>query len=93
MLVTETHKNMESLNLALETSDRGLLRRTIHRMFPMWEMLRMENVLKNCRKALAEPGMDGKKTEEQVIRVLTVCRKLTDEAEQKLKEYGKDTDC
>ena len=93
MLVTETHKNMESLNLALKTSDRGLLRRTIHRMFPMWEMLRMENVLKNCRKALAEPGMDGKKTEEQVIRVLTVCRKLTDEAEQKLKEYGKDTDC
>ena len=93
MLVTETHKNMESLNLALETSDHGLLRRTIHRMFPMWEMLRMENVLKNCRKALAEPGMDGKKTEEQVIRVLTVCRKLTDEAEQKLKEYGKDTDC
>ena len=93
MLVTETHKNMESLNLALKTSDRGLLRRTIHRMFPMWEMLRMESVLKNCRKALAEPGMDGKKTEEQVIRVLTVCRKLTDEAEQKLKEYGKDTDC
>ena len=93
MLVTETHKNMESLNLALETSDHGLLRRTIHRMFPMWEMLRMENVLKNCRKALAEPGMDGKKTEEQVIRVLTACRKLTDEAEQKLKEYGKDTDC
>ena len=93
MLVTETHKNMESLNLALKTSDRGLLRRTIHRMFPMWEMLRMESVLKNCRKALAEPGMDGKKTEEQVIRVLTACRKLTDEAEQKLKEYGKDTDC
>ena len=59
MLVTETHKNMESLNLALKTSDRGLLRRTIHRMFPMWEMLRMESVLKNCRKALAEPGMDG----------------------------------
>ena len=93
MLVTETHKNMESLNLALKTSDCGLLRRTIHRMFPMWEMLRMESVLKNCRKALAEPGMDGKKTEEQVIRVLTACRKLTDEAEQKLKEYGKDTDC
>ena len=93
MLVTETHKNMESLNLALKTSDRGLLRRTIHRMFPMWEMLRMESVLKNCRKVLAEPGMDGKKMEEQVIRVLTACRKLTDEAEQKLNEYEKDTDC
>ena len=93
MLLTETHKNMESLELALKTADHDLLRRTIHRMFPMWEMLRMESVLKNCRKALAEPGVDGKKTEEQVIRVLTACRKLTDEAEQKLKEYGKDTDC
>lgn len=93
MLLTETHKNMESLELVLKTADHDLLRRTIHRMFPMWEMLCMENVLKNCRKALAEPGMDGKKMEEQVIRVLTVCRKLTDEAEQKLNEYEKDTDC
>lgn len=93
MLLTETHKNMESLELALKTADHDLLRRTIHRMFPMWEMLRMENVLKNCRKVLAEPGMDGKKMEEQVIRVLTACRKLTDEAEQKLNEYEKDTDC
>ena len=93
MLLTETHKNMESLELALKTSDHDLLRRTIHRMFPMWEMLHMENILKNCRKALAEPGVDGKKTEEQVIRLLTACRKLADEAEHKLNEYEEDTDC
>lgn len=93
MLITETNRNMESLELALKTADHEQLRRTIHRMFPMWEMLRIENMLANCRKALAGPGADGKETEEQVIRVLTACRKLTDEAEQKLKEYGKDTDC
>lgn len=84
---------MENLEFALKTSDHELLRQTIHRMFPMWEMLRIENMLVNCRKALTGTGADGKKVEEQVIRVLTACRKLTDEAEQKLKEYGKDTDC
>lgn len=93
MLITETNKNMENLEFALKTSDHELLRQTIHRMFPMWEMLRIENMLVNCRKALTGTGADGKKVEEQVIRVLTACRKLTDEAEQKLKEYGKDTDC
>lgn len=92
MLTTETHKNMESLELALKTSDRELLRQTMHRMFPMWEMLRMENVLKNCRRALAESGTDGKKMEEQVIRLLTACRRLADEAEHKLNEYEEDTD-
>ena len=93
MFITETTKNMEDLEATLKDMDREAMRQTIHRMLPMWEMLRVESVLNNFRALLKDKNSEDKQVEAQTRRVMAFCLKLINEAKQAQKEYGKDFDC
>ena len=94
MFITEAGENADKLEDALKRKDRELLRRTVHRMQPLWEMLRIDKELEELWETLRDGNADSSKVEGLGSRILGLCRKLIREAELELeKEHGKDTDC
>lgn len=94
MFIAEAGENADKLEDALKRKDRELLRRTVHRMLPLWEMLRMDKELEEFRETLRDGNADSSKVEGLGTQILGLCRKLIKEAKLELeKEHGKNTDC
>lgn len=53
-LIESSRRDMEDLRQAMETDDRKQLRETVHRMWPLWELLRKETRLGAYRELLKD---------------------------------------
>lgn len=53
-LIESSRRDMEELRQAMETDDRKQLRETVHRMWPLWELLRKETRLGAYRELLKD---------------------------------------
>lgn len=53
-LIESFRRDMEDLRQAMETDDRKQLRETVHRMWPLWELLRKETRLGAYRELLKD---------------------------------------
>ena len=60
MFIEESRRNAAALREASARPDRRKLRETVHRMYPMWELLHIEDELAAYRKTLhdAEAGRE-----------------------------------
>lgn len=83
-VITESAQNIQDLNLALKTIDNDVLRETLHRMFPLWEMLRQERILIDCRDTLSNSPTNQDKIRKQIIRVINSCQDLIHAAKNEL---------
>lgn len=71
LIIKESEKDLSELEQGLEQMDRKVMRETIHRMMPAWEMLGRQDILLEFQKVLHDTDADT-----QSIR--KACRNVTD---------------
>lgn len=87
LVVMESEKEIEELKTAIKTTNRESMRKTIHRMMPVWEMLGKEQLLRNFQEKLHDMDISDEVICENAIQIIEWIEKLIEEAENELKKY------
>lgn len=87
LVVKESEKDLTELESALKTTDREAMRRTVHRMIPVWELLGVDKVLSAYRKILHDETVSDDTVVEHTRKIMKLIQSLIDEARNK---QGKD---
>ena len=87
LVVMESEKEIEELKTAIKTINRESMRKTIHRMMPVWEMLGKEQLLRDFQEKLHNMDISDEVISEYAIQIIEWIEKLIKEAENELKKY------
>lgn len=94
LVVQESEKDLVELENALKDTNREAMRRTIHRMMPVWELLGAGNMLSAYRKTLHDRAVSERMVREHTLKVMEYIRNLINEAKHELerKDNRKEAD-
>lgn len=92
LVVDESRKELEDLKSALKDDNREVMRKTIHRMIPVWEMLGKEYLLRDFQERLHDMDSSDEFICEHAILIIEWVKKLIEETEKELRKY-ENTDC
>lgn len=92
LVVMESEKEIEELRTAIKTGNRESMRKTIHRMIPVWEMLGKEYLLRDFQKHLHDTDSSDETICEHGILIVEWIEKLIEEAKNELSKH-ENTDC
>lgn len=92
LVIDESRKELEDLEAALKVDNREVMRKTIHRMIPVWEMLGKENLLRDFQERLHDMDSSDEIICEHAIQIIEWVKKLIEETEKELRKY-ENTDC
>lgn len=92
LVLMESRKEIEELTTAIKTINRESIRKTIHRMMPVWEMLEKEQLLRDFQEKLHDMDISDDVICENAIRIIEWIEKLINETENELKKY-ENSDC
>lgn len=92
LVVAESRKELEELRIAIKTINRESMRKTIHRMTPVWEMLGKEEILRDFQKQLHNTNNSDETICEHAFQIIEWIEKLIKETENELNKY-ENTDC
>ena len=92
LVIDESRKELENLESALKDDNREVMRKTIHRMIPVWEMLGKENLLRDFQERLHDMDSSDEIICEHAIQIIEWVKKLIEETEKELRKY-ENTDC
>lgn len=87
LVIMESRKEIEELKTAIKTTNRESMRKTIHRMMPVWEILGKEHMLRDFQERLHDMNTSDETICEQGIQIIEWIEKLIKEAENELKKY------
>ena len=87
LVIMESRKEIEELKTAIKTTNRESMRKTIHRMMPVWEILGKEHMLHDFQERLRDMNTSDETICEQGIQIIVWIEKLIKEAENELKKY------
>lgn len=87
LVIMESRKEIEELKIAIKTTNRESMRKTIHRMMPVWEILGKEHMLHDFQERLHDMNTSDETICEQGIQIIEWIEKLIKEAENELKKY------
>ena len=87
LVIMESRTEIEELKTALKTTNRESMRKTIHRMMPVWEILGKEHMLHDFQERLYDMNTSDETICEQGIQIIEWIEKLIKEAENELKKY------
>ena len=87
LVIMESRKEIEELTTAIKTTNRESMRKTIHRMMPVWEILGKEHMLHDFQERLRDMNTSDETICEQGIQIIEWIEKLIKEAENELKKY------
>lgn len=87
LVVMESRKEIEEFKTAIKTTNRESMRKTIHRMMPVWEILGKEHMLRDFQERLHDMNTSDETICEQGIQIIEWIEKLIKEAENELKKY------
>ena len=87
LVVMESRKEIEELKTAIKTTNRESMRKTIHRMMPVWEMLEKEQLLRDFQEKLHDMDISDDVICENAIQIIEWIEKLINETENELKKY------
>ncbi len=90
LVVKESEKDLAELGRALEKTDRESMRKTVHRMMPVWELLGAGDILSAYRRVLHDKAAGDDTVVEHTRRIMGLIRGLVDEVRKKLKQEEKD---
>ena len=85
MFISESRKNIAALQSASTCKDREALRKTVHRMIPMWEMIQTERALLAYRELLHKAEVTDGFITDHTIRIIQHMEKLIEMAESEKK--------
>ena len=95
MFIEESRRDIAALREAAACSNRLELRETVHRMYPMWELLRIENELDAYRRTLHDREGGDSKINKETERLIGRLGALITEAAAEIKrmeDEKEDTD-
>lgn len=92
LVVDESRKELEDLESALKDDNREVMRKTIHRMIPVWEMLGKEYLLRDFQERLHDMDSSDEFICEHAIQIIEWVKKLIEETEKELRKY-ENSDC
>ena len=92
LVVAESGKDLEEIEFAINTLDRESMRKTLHRMIPVWEILGKESLLREFQKVLYDKNSSDETVHEYAVQVMEWLGKLIEETEKELRTY-EDTNC
>lgn len=92
LVIDESRKELEDLESALKDDNREVMRKTIHRMIPVWEMLAKEQLLRDFQERLHDMDSSDEIICEHAIQIIEWLKKLIEETEKELRKY-ENTDC
>lgn len=87
LVLMESRKEIEELTTAIKTINRESIRKTIHRMMPVWEMLEKEQLLRDFQKKLHDMDISDDVICENAIQIIEWLKKLIEETKNELKKY------
>lgn len=87
LVLMESRKEIEELTTAIKTINRESIRKTIHRMMPVWEMLEKEQLLRDFQEKLHDMDISDDVICENAILIIEWIEKLINETENELKKY------
>ena len=86
LVVRESERELEELECALKGMDRIAMRKTVHRMMPVWELLGADGILSVYRNVLHDRTADDAVVTEYTRRIMELIRVLIDGARKELKK-------
>ena len=63
------------------------MRKIIHRMMPVWEMLGKDNILRDFQRILHDSDIQNETVNEHAIQTMEWLKKLIKETKNELKKY------
>ena len=87
LVLMESRKEIEELTTAIKTINRESIRKTIHRMMPVWEMFEKEQLLHDFQEKLHDMDISDDVICENTIQIIGWIGKLINETENELKKY------
>ena len=92
LVISESKRELEELELAVKTIDREIMKGTIHRMIPLWEMLGKDCLMREFQKVLHDNDSSDDTVREYARRIIRLLVKLIEEIGKELDRY-ENTDC
>ena len=86
LVMKESEKDLAELEGAMEGMDREAMRRTVHRMASVWELLGAGDVLSDYRKILHDKAAGDETVRGHTLRVMEQIRTLMDEVNNELEK-------
>ena len=86
LVMKESEKDLAELEGAMEGMDREAMRRTVHRMAPVWELLGAGDVLSDYRKIRHDKAAGDETVRGHTLRVMEQIRTLMDEVNNELEK-------
>ena len=86
LVMKESEKDLAELEGAMEGMDREAMRRTVHRMAPVWELLGANDVLSGYRMLLHDRISSDETVREYTMRIMKQIRLLIDEVNNELRK-------
>lgn len=87
LVVMESEKELEEIKSADRIADRETMRKTIHRMIPVWEMLGKDNILRDFQRILHDRDNSNETVHKHAIQIMEWLKKLIEETKNELKKY------
>ncbi len=76
LFVDESERNITELQAAAEKANRKQLCETVHRMFPVWELLKADTILQKYRQTLYDEHIGIEKVREETEKIIVCTREL-----------------
>lgn len=92
LVVMESEKELEEMESADMITDREAMRKIIHRMIPVWEMLGKDNLLRDFQRLLHDSDSQNETVHEHAIQIMGWLKILIEETKKELKKY-ENSDC
>ena len=96
LFVEEAERSIIELQEALEKANRKQLCETVHRMFPVWELLQIDDILQTYRQTLHDKNINIEKVQEETRKIVVYTRELIMSAKNEitcLRHESKSIDC
>lgn len=87
LVVMESEKELEEMESADRITDRETMRKIIHRMMPVWEMLGKDNILRDFQRLLHGSDSQNETVHEHAIQIMEWLKILIEETKKELKKY------
>lgn len=87
LVIDESRKELEELESALKDDNREFMRKTIHRMVPVWEILGKVSLLRDFQKKLHDKESKSEIIREHARQVIESLGNLIEETEKELRKH------
>lgn len=87
LVVDESRSEIDELRSALEDCDRDSMRKTIHKMMPVWEMFGKVSLLRGFQEVLHDSGRKDEIVCSHAIQIIEQIGILIEETEKQLGKY------